>query len=63
MKRSALVLRSEDARHPFRRSLPPHLFVMVERAESRLTSEGDSDWKLFMLSFITFFTAFYSFIA
>lgn len=57
MKRR-LVLTTESARHPFRQSLPPSVFA-VGRKEKRT---DDQDWKLFMLSFTAFFTAFYSFI-
>ena len=58
-RRRALVLTSEGARHPFRRTLPAH----VLRAGADVTARDDQDWKLFMLSFAAFFTAFYSFIA
>lgn len=61
MKRPALVLSSEGAGHPFRRSLPPHF--LADTAYSAESGVGDNDWKLFALSFLTFFTAFYSFIA
>ncbi|MBB4617880.1 hypothetical protein [Sphingomonas abaci] len=54
MKRR-LVLTAESARHPFRRSLPPPP-VMSE------VDDQDRDWKLFVLSFVAFFTCFYSFI-
>lgn len=59
MKRR-LVLTTESARHPFRRSLPPTLFL-VGKKDKR--TSNDQDWKLFALSFSAFFTAFYSFIA
>lgn len=64
--RRSLVLTTESARHPFRRSLPPHvLFVPKDEPEvaRRDGRAGDEDWKLFALSFCAFFTAFYSFIA
>ena len=59
MKRR-LVLTTESARHPFRRSLPPSVFVLDEKAKRK---SDDQDWKLFALSFSAFFTVFYSFIA
>lgn len=65
MSRRSLVLTTESARHPFRRSLPPHIFVMPKHDEipgKRKASTDDSDWKLFALSFVAFFTAFYGFI-
>ena len=49
-----LVLTNEAAGHPFRRSLPPPV-IAAPRA-------GDSDWKLFALSFAAFFTCFYTFL-
>lgn len=58
-RRRALVMTSEGARHPFRRALPPHMLRPVVDAATR----DDQDWKLFMLSFVAFFTVFYSFIA
>lgn len=65
MRTRPLVLTTESARHPFRQSLPRHVFRMTDAAASRRSrpaSPDDSDWKLFMLSFCAFFTAFYSFI-
>lgn len=62
--RRALVLTHERARHPFRRSLPRHVF-MVSREKSerqRASDSEDQDWKLFMLSFAAFFTVTYTFI-
>lgn len=53
MKRR-LVLTSEAAGHPLRRSLPPP--VAIPRRED------DHDWKLFALSFAAFFTCFYTFL-
>lgn len=53
MKRR-LVLTNEAARHPLRRSLPPPL---IEAART-----DDQDWKLFALSFVAFFTCFYTFL-
>jgi hypothetical protein len=59
MKRP-LVLHSDGARHPFRASLPHH--VTSEAPQLRPLPSPDNDWKLFVLSFVAFFTAFYSFI-
>lgn len=50
-----LVLTSESAGHPFRRTLPPAPKAAVVRND-------DQDWKLFLLSFAAFFTCFYTFI-
>jgi hypothetical protein len=50
-----LVLTHEEARHPFRRRLPPPTAVARTRGD-------DQDMKLFLLSFAAFFTCFYSFI-
>lgn len=50
-----LVLTNEAARHPFRRTLPPP-------AVPKRRVSDDQDWRLFLLSFGAFFTAFYSFI-
>jgi len=65
MKR-ALVLTHEAARHPFRRSLPRHVFTIAEPVAARepeAARSDDQDWKLFLLSFAAFFTVAYSFIA
>lgn len=45
-----LVLTNEAARHHFRASLPPPTFAKEPA--------GDSDWKLFALSFAAFFVCF-----
>jgi hypothetical protein len=50
-----LVLTNESAGHPLRRSLPPPPRPVPAR-------DDDRDWKLFLLSFVAFFTCFYSFI-
>ena len=50
-----LVLTTEAARHPFRRTLPPPAPATRGRDE-------DSDWKLFALSFAAFFACFYAMI-
>ncbi|HEX7781652.1 MAG TPA: hypothetical protein VF509_02470 [Sphingobium sp.] len=60
MKRRALVLTSESARHPFRQTLPPHVLAPLAKSKAR---DDDQDFKLFLLSFVAFFTAFYGFIA
>ena len=63
MKRR-FVLTHEEARHPFRQSLPRHVFrVAPEGApQPHKAAEDDEDWKLFVLSFAAFFTVAYSFI-
>lgn len=58
MKRRALVLTTEAARHPFRRALPPHMFAPLPDPRTR----DDKDVKLFLMSFAAFFVATYSFI-
>jgi hypothetical protein len=50
-----LVLTNEAAGHPFRRRLPPPPAIVPAK-------DQDSDWKLFVLSFVAFFICFYTFI-
>lgn len=57
-KRRYLVLTSEQARHPFRQTLPPHVLAPLADLRQRY----DSDIKLFLLSFSAFFFSFYTFI-
>lgn len=59
MRTRPLILTNEAARHAFRQRLPRH--VLKVEGTSASTSD-ESDWKLFVLSFCAFFTAFYSFI-
>tara|TARA_R110000782_G_scaffold167129_6_gene259225 strand:+ start:28790 stop:28969 length:180 start_codon:yes stop_codon:yes gene_type:complete len=59
MKRRVLVLTTESARHPFRQTLPPHIFKPLADPRQR----DDKDFKLFLMSFAAFFVAAYSFIA
>lgn len=54
MKRR-LVLTTEAAGHPFRRTLPSSV-------QASAPHDDDQDWKLFLLSFAAFFTCFYTFI-
>ncbi len=65
MRTRPLVLTTESARHPFRQRLPAHVLrVAPERAKpAKASVNDDQDWKLFVLSFSAFFTAFYRFIA
>lgn len=56
-----LVLTSEDARHPFRRSLPAHV-TRIDRNPPQPIRSSDHDWRLFLLSFAAFFFVAYSFI-
>lgn len=60
MRTRPLILTTESARHPFRQHLPRHVLEVKQDAAS--TASDDNDWKLFLLSFCAFFTAFYSFI-
>lgn len=65
MRTRPLVLTTESARHPFRKTLPCHVLRIVDPEEKRdvkAAQSDDNDWKLFVLSFCAFFTAFYSFI-
>jgi hypothetical protein len=64
MRTRPLVLTTESARHPFRQRLPRHVLEVKEAPAGRSTHSvsDDDDWKLFVLSFCAFFTAFYSFI-
>ncbi|PHQ63279.1 MAG: hypothetical protein COC10_06935 [Sphingobium sp.] len=64
MRTRPLVLTTESARHPFRQSLPPHVFRVRDESarKPKRMVDDDQDWKLFALSFCAFFTAFYSFI-
>ncbi|WP_150290384.1 hypothetical protein [Sphingobium estronivorans] len=64
MRTRPLVLTTEAARHPFRQRLPRHVLRQTETAShaARPPVSDDNDWKLFLLSFGAFFTAFYSFI-
>ena len=64
--RRSLVLTHEGAGHPFRRSLPQHVFmppVAKRDARGKAQPDDDQDWKLFALSFAAFFTVAYTFIA
>lgn len=60
MKRRALVLSSEAAGHPFRRSLPPHVLAApfpadveaAENAEARRTWRlSGNDWRGFLSAY------------
>ncbi len=55
-----LVITSEGARHPFRRALPAHVTNGTSLLKPARSS--DQDWKLFILSFAAFFTAFYAYL-
>jgi len=50
-----------DGRHAFRKRIPAQ--ALAVKAKDIASDKGDQDWKLFALSFIAFFTLFYSFIA
>ena len=50
-----LVTTNDAAGHPMRRQLPPPSPIAP-------TKNQDSDWKLFVLSFVAFFICFYTFI-
>lgn len=69
--RRHLVQTHEGARHPFRQSLPGAALRLpseerpapAPRARSIIFKDDEQDWKLFLLSFVAFFTAFSAFIA
>ncbi|WP_336965006.1 hypothetical protein [Sphingobium aquiterrae] len=52
-------LQQRPVGHPFRHALSVKGVATPARAEP---ADDDKDWKLFVLSFAAFFTAFYSFI-
>tara|TARA_R110000824_G_scaffold24452_7_gene86112 strand:+ start:690 stop:908 length:219 start_codon:yes stop_codon:yes gene_type:complete len=67
-KLEPLALGNEGIRHPFRQSLPIEM-VQITRKEHALEASTTSkerwlgeDASLFLLSFLAFFTAFYTFI-
>lgn len=69
MKRRALVLTNESARHPFRQSLPPHVFDIApleaepeNEVEIATWEPGWRDSKFFFQSFAAFFVMAYAFI-
>jgi hypothetical protein len=71
--RRALVLTTEDARHPFRRSLPPH--VCANLVEDEVEDGGDrptprsfrqafnEDWRSLLTTYCAGFVAVVTFIA
>lgn len=72
MARRALVLTQESAGHPFRRSLPPHVFteplgVDVEAEENAQAAErwrmSGGDWRSFLSAYCASFVAVMIFIA
>jgi len=65
MKRRALVLTDDTARHPFRASLPPHVRLGIEPQEPvarrwRLTR---TDWRDFLGAYCASFVMVSAFIA
>ncbi|PZU57833.1 MAG: hypothetical protein DI547_12280 [Sphingobium sp.] len=60
MRKRALVLSTEHARHPFRRGLPAQVTTPIDTDPN---GADRNDWKLFLLSFSAFFTVFYSFLS
>ncbi|WP_417622254.1 hypothetical protein [Parasphingorhabdus sp.] len=61
-----LVLANDDVSHAFRRSLPSDIAKIAEE-DHDLTAAAKGKWlgedvSLFLLSFLAFFTAFYTFI-
>ncbi|MEJ2410583.1 MAG: hypothetical protein P8Y48_15060 [Novosphingobium sp.] len=71
-KRRALVLTQESAGHPFRRSLPPHVFtqplgVDLEAEENAQAAHrwrmSGGDWRSFLTAYCASFVAVLVFIA
>ena len=67
MMKRALVLTTEGAGHPFRRTLKPHILSTPKPDPvPEITDKGwwrQEDTHLFVVSFAGFFTAIYTFIA
>lgn len=70
--RRALVLTSEAAGHPFRRMLPPHVFIAPASAEAEAEENavaasrwrmGGGDWRSFLTAYCASFLAISIFIA
>ena len=63
-KRRALVLATESARHPFRRSLPPHVFIPIadEPEPHRRRWFTIRDWRDFFTAYCATFVAVTAFI-
>lgn len=70
--RRALVLSQESAGHPFRRSLPPHVFteplgIDVEAEENAQAARNwrlnGGDWRSFLTAYCASFVAVMIFIA
>jgi hypothetical protein len=64
-RRRALVLTAEAARHPFRRTLPPHVFKPIADAPARrewwrITGR---DWRDFFTAYCASFVAVAVFIS
>lgn len=58
MKRRALVLTSESARHPFRQTLPPHVLKPLAEPDER----KKADSRVILDGFATAFVATFCFI-
>ncbi|MBT0668087.1 hypothetical protein HT136_06865 [Novosphingobium profundi] len=68
-KRRTLVLTSEDAGHPFRRSLPPHVLAVpvcrdadADAEAARLWKLNGGDWQRFLAAYCASFVAIFAFI-
>jgi len=64
--RRALVLTTEGARHPFRRSLPPHVFVPLPEDEPERRTMLQAlvqDWKSVFSTYCAAFVAVTLFVA
>ncbi len=64
-KRRTLALTTESSRHPFRMSLPPHVFAIVEEEPQAPRSNAiqASDWRGFFAAYCATFVAVMVFIA
>ena len=61
--RRLLVLTSESARHPFRASLPPHVFTPLAATPSKSWRMGRRDWRQFFGTYLAGFAAVTAFIS
>ncbi len=53
MKRRALVLTNESARHPFRQMLPPPVFEPEDPAPATMAKRPGEDMAFFLISYVS----------
>ena len=63
LPRRSLVLTTESARHPFRASLPPHVFTPGAGAPAASWRMGRRDWRQFFATYLAGFVAVTTFIS